>query len=124
MERGQQTPPLEGYAAVAAWIALDPDSETFVFRKFDRLAARNLLYLQSELLAVEKDLDRLDRPPIVLEGSAAEIWQRIDGVRAHGAIVAELVDFYGEEPDVIAPAVAAFLSDLAEQNLIEKVSDV
>jgi len=55
------SPPLEGYAAVAAWIALDPDNETFVFRKFDKLAARNLLHLQSELLAIEKELDQLDR---------------------------------------------------------------
>ncbi|KAI0468743.1 hypothetical protein F4859DRAFT_201490 [Xylaria cf. heliscus] len=52
--------PLEGYAAVAGWIALDPDSETFVFRKFDRLAARNLLCIQSELLSIEKELAAFD----------------------------------------------------------------
>lgn len=54
------SPPLEGYAAVAGWIALDPDSETFVFRKFDKLAARNLLCLQSELLSIEKELALFD----------------------------------------------------------------
>ncbi|KAI0102158.1 hypothetical protein GGR51DRAFT_562829 [Nemania sp. FL0031] len=52
--------PLEGYAAVAGWIALDPDNETFVFRKFDRLAARNLLCIQSELLSIEKELAVFD----------------------------------------------------------------
>ncbi|KAI0460053.1 hypothetical protein F5B21DRAFT_453054 [Xylaria acuta] len=52
--------PLEGYAAVAGWIALDPDNETFIFRKFDRLAARNLLYIQSELLSIEKELTTFD----------------------------------------------------------------
>ncbi|KAI1185408.1 hypothetical protein F5B17DRAFT_32653 [Nemania serpens] len=57
----QAPPPLEGYAAVAGWIALDPDGETFVFRKFDELAARNLLCLQSELLSIEKELALLDR---------------------------------------------------------------
>ncbi|KAL4805153.1 hypothetical protein BDV18DRAFT_25436 [Aspergillus unguis] len=51
----------EGFADVARWIALDPDSETFIYRKFDELAARNLLYLQAELLVLEKELDKLDR---------------------------------------------------------------
>lgn len=51
----------EGYANVARWIALDPDNETFVFRRFDELAARDLLNLQSELLAMEKELEELDR---------------------------------------------------------------
>ncbi len=41
-------PPLnEGFAQVAEWVALDPDNELFVFRKFDKLAVRNLLYLQA-----------------------------------------------------------------------------
>ncbi|KAI1200924.1 hypothetical protein F5X97DRAFT_291666 [Nemania serpens] len=60
-DRQATPPPLEGYAAVAGWLALDPDGETFVFRKFDNLAARNLLCIQSELLAVEKELALLDR---------------------------------------------------------------
>ena len=55
------SPRLEGYAAVAAWIALDPDNETFVFRKFNGLAARNLFYIQDELLCIEKELVTLDR---------------------------------------------------------------
>ena len=55
--------PKEGYAAVANWISLDLDNEAFVFRKFDDLAARNLLYLQSELLHLEgriQDMDERD----------------------------------------------------------------
>ena len=51
----------DGYSAVAAWIARDPDNETFIFRKFDRLSARNLLYLQSELFALEEKLEQFDR---------------------------------------------------------------
>lgn len=34
-----------GFPAVAAWIARDLDNETFIFRKFDELTARNLLHL-------------------------------------------------------------------------------
>ncbi|EHK20569.1 uncharacterized protein TRIVIDRAFT_223886 [Trichoderma virens Gv29-8] len=51
----------EGFAQVARWIAFDPDSESFIYRKFDELAARNLLYLQSELLVLEKQLDQTDK---------------------------------------------------------------
>jgi hypothetical protein len=50
----------DGYRAVAAWISRDPDNETFIYRRFDQLSARNLLYLQSELLALERHLERLD----------------------------------------------------------------
>jgi hypothetical protein len=49
-----------GYATVASSIAQDPDNETYVFRRFDRLTARNLLNLQGELLALQDKLDALD----------------------------------------------------------------
>lgn len=51
----------EGFAQVARWIALDPDKEAFMYRRFDELAARNLLYLQSELLVLEDQLNQLDK---------------------------------------------------------------
>lgn len=50
-----------GYPALANWIAADPDNETYIFRKFNRLAARNLLYLQSELCTLEESLEKLDK---------------------------------------------------------------
>ena len=53
--------PRDGYPGLAAWIAHDPDNESYVFRKFDRLSARNLLNLQSQLIALEEKLDRFDR---------------------------------------------------------------
>lgn len=51
----------DGYPSLAAWIAHDPDNESYVFRKFDRLSARNLLNLQSQLISLESKLDMLDR---------------------------------------------------------------
>lgn len=51
----------DGYPAVAAWISRDPDHETYVFRRFDRLSARTLLYLQSELTDLEAKLEAFDR---------------------------------------------------------------
>ncbi|KAH8894449.1 hypothetical protein GQ53DRAFT_857809 [Thozetella sp. PMI_491] len=53
--------PQEGYPALADWIAADPDSESFIFRKFGRLAARNLLMLQAQLFALEFEYDELER---------------------------------------------------------------
>jgi len=50
----------DGYPALAAYIARDPDNETFVFRKFDRLSARNLLHMQSQLTELEREIDALD----------------------------------------------------------------
>jgi len=61
----------DGYPALAAWIARDPDNETFVFRKFDKLAARNLLCLQSELIELEREIDEQDEQAR-LSGDAEE----------------------------------------------------
>jgi hypothetical protein len=49
-----------GFPAVAAWIARDPDNETFIFRKFDELTARNLLHLQSQVIVLEAKLKKYD----------------------------------------------------------------
>ncbi|RYP65485.1 hypothetical protein DL769_006308 [Monosporascus sp. CRB-8-3] len=71
----------EGFANVARWIALDADNETFVYRKFDELAARNLLYLQSELLVLEKQLNELDKNDANSENmglkDAARTWETL-----------------------------------------------
>jgi TolA-binding protein len=50
----------DGYPALADWIARDPDNETFVFRKFDKLASRNILHLQAQLTALEREIEQLD----------------------------------------------------------------
>src|SRR6187549_1354832 len=51
---------LQGYPSFAEFIASDRDKSTVVFRRFDRLSSRNLLYLQSELSELEAQLDALD----------------------------------------------------------------
>ncbi|SPO03231.1 uncharacterized protein DNG_05913 [Cephalotrichum gorgonifer] len=69
----------EGYAAVAHWVSLDRDNEGFVFRKFDELAARNLLYLQSEILHLEGRLRELDEQDVASDDmalkDAARTWE-------------------------------------------------
>ena len=50
----------DGYPAVAAWMIRDPDNESFIYRKFDKLSARNLLNLQSEMIDLEAKLEKFD----------------------------------------------------------------
>jgi hypothetical protein len=52
---------IKGYASLAAFIAEDRDKSTAIFRRFDRLSARNLLYLQSELAELEAKQDAFDK---------------------------------------------------------------
>ena len=49
----------EGYFGAGSWLAEDADNETFIFRKFDKLTAINLLYMQSEILELERRIDEM-----------------------------------------------------------------
>lgn len=51
---------VDGFPSLAAFIASDRDGTTAIYKRFNRLAARNLLALQSELAEIEAKLDRLD----------------------------------------------------------------
>jgi hypothetical protein len=48
-----------GYPSVAALISKDDDFA--IFRKFRHLSARNILYLQAELIHLENELETLDK---------------------------------------------------------------
>lgn len=50
--------PLDGYPTFARFIAKDPDAA--IYRKFESLSARNLLYQQSQLNDLEGQLEELD----------------------------------------------------------------
>jgi hypothetical protein len=50
-----------GFPLLARRIALNPDYESFIFRKFDRLSARNLLHLEGKLAYLEHKLDQADK---------------------------------------------------------------
>jgi hypothetical protein len=51
----------DGYPALADFLAQDPDHETYVFREFKKLAVRNILHLQGELIALEDEVEALER---------------------------------------------------------------
>jgi hypothetical protein len=59
MSRGSELDTVEiryvsGYPSLASFIASDKDKSTVIYRRFDCLFARNLLYLQSELAELER----------------------------------------------------------------------
>ena len=52
---------IDGFPSLAAFMASDRDKTALIFKRFDRLAARNLLCLQSELAELESQLDQFDQ---------------------------------------------------------------
>jgi regulator of replication initiation timing len=56
----ENTQIVRGFPTLARKIAAGPDYETFIFRKFDQLSARNLLHLESRLTYFEWKLTILD----------------------------------------------------------------
>ena len=53
-------PPCRGFLAVTSKIVSDPDKSTTLYRRFDVLSARNLIFYQMELSEMERELDKLD----------------------------------------------------------------
>jgi len=51
---------INGFPSVAAFIARDPDHSFSVYNAFHRLSSRNLLYLEAEILELQKEQDDLD----------------------------------------------------------------
>ena len=58
LEKGRN--PVIDFPSLATFIASDEDKSTFIYKRFDRLSARNLLHLQSELMELEAQQDEYD----------------------------------------------------------------
>ncbi|KAF2828506.1 hypothetical protein CC86DRAFT_437849 [Ophiobolus disseminans] len=58
---------LAGYPSLAAFIASDRDRTTLIYKRFDELAARNLLYLQSELAELQSKQRAFDQEDLVAD---------------------------------------------------------
>jgi hypothetical protein len=91
--RGYSIPvPPQGYQVASDWIASGPDGETLIFQKFGKLTARNLLYMQSELIALEEELHRLDaditRSDDIELKDAAWSWEALRGMEESGNTIA------------------------------------
>ncbi|BDZ62018.1 hypothetical protein Lsed01_00656 [Demequina sediminis] len=68
-----------------------------------------LAEVTSETRATVLNLPRLEEQqvPYIFEGTAFEIWTRIDGTRTESAIVDELAEAYEARAEEIAPEVHA-----------------
>ena len=77
-----------GFASVADFIAKDQDNTSTIYRRFDRLAARNLLYLQSKLQKLEAIQDELDKEVLLTSGRrskrAATSWEDFEDLARTG----------------------------------------
>jgi hypothetical protein len=67
---------------------------------------------------VALDLDHLDRPPFVFEGSAAQVWACVDGERTESQIVTDLAEAFGASVEVVAADVRQFVDQLSDLGLI------
>lgn len=73
-----------GFASVADFIVQDKDKTSSIFRRFDRLATRNLLYLQSRLQSLEAFQDELDNQDLqsidLCAKKAATSWEDFESL--------------------------------------------
>lgn len=67
-------PPEPGYPRLAGRMGLFP--ETAIFSRFGDLTARNLLYLQAELLHMRAFLEKIEREAHSDDQEKAELWGR------------------------------------------------
>jgi hypothetical protein len=58
---------LSGFPSLANFIASDRDRTTLIYKRFDELAARNLLYLQSELAELQSKQRAFDQEDLAAD---------------------------------------------------------
>ena len=75
-EKGDNDDQLVGFAGVASFIASDKEHSASIYRRYEKLAARNLLYLQAELRELDLQLDAFDREDA--QGKVEEIELAMD----------------------------------------------
>ena len=91
----------------------DAERGTTVWRR-----ATSTAYVESAERVVVLDLDHLDLPPYVFEGSAALIWGRVDGERTETGIVTDLAETFQASAEVVAADVRQFVDHLRELGLV------
>ena len=80
--------------------------------------ATSTAYVESEGRVVVLDLDHLDLPPYVFEGTAAAIWACLDGDRTEDEIIDDLAEAYEVEASVVAADVRRFVDRLRGLGLV------
>ena len=90
-----------------------PTGDQTVWRRGEHAA-----YVDSGERVVVVDLDHLDLPPYVFEGSAAVVWTCLDGDRTESEIVSDLAEAYQVEAAVVAVDVRQFVDRLRTLGLV------
>jgi pyrroloquinoline quinone biosynthesis protein D len=84
--------------------------------------ATSTAYVESPPGAAQRvvvlDLDHLDLPPYVFEGSAAQVWACLDGLRTEAEIVADLAEAFAAPVDEVGRDIRGFVDRLADLGLI------
>jgi hypothetical protein len=75
-------------------------------------------YVDSGERVVVLDLDHLDLPPYVFEGTAAEIWACLDGDRTEAEVIDDLADAHALPVEAVADDVAGFIRRLQSLGLV------
>jgi hypothetical protein len=95
-----------------------PHARSTVWRRVTDTA-----YVESPGRVVVLDLARPDLAPYVFEGSAAQVWEHIDGVRSEARIAADLADAFEAPVDVVSADVRQFVDRLRELRLVVAQGD-
>jgi hypothetical protein len=90
-----------------------PTGDDAVWRRVEHAA-----YVDSGERVVVLDLDHLDLPPYVFEGSAAAVWACLDGDRTESEIVSELAEAHQVEAAEVAVDVRQFVDRLRTLGLV------
>ena len=107
----------DGGSSVSSGGAADGDGPPVVGSTVWRRAPATS-YVESPDRVVVLDLDHLDRPPYVFEGSAAQVWACLDGDRSELEIVEDLAETHGAPVEVVAGDVRQFVDRLQALGLV------
>ena len=107
----------DGGSSVSSGGAADGDGPPVVGSTVWRRAPATS-YVESPGRVVVLDLDHLDRPPYVFEGSAAQVWACLDGDRTELEIAGLLADECGAPIEEVAEDIAEFIVQLHDLGLI------
>jgi hypothetical protein len=64
------------------------------------------------------DLDHPELPPYVFEGTAAEVWACVDGIRSEAQIATDLAEVFAAPVEVVATDVRQFVTRLRDLGLL------
>jgi hypothetical protein len=81
--------------------------------------SHDLALVASDDRITVQDLNALDRPPLILEGTAMEIWELLDGSLDRDGLIGRLSQRYAAPADEVAAGVTNFLEVLAGLDLLD-----